>query len=503
MRPKGNAPDLATQGYMHLRQGDEQRALACFKEALSTGPDTPQLHHEVGRLLLRRGDHEQAWHHLQHACAADTATADTWCDLGSAALETGQFDAAEAALKRALNLNPGHIIALYTHGTLNRLRHQYEAALEDFNRAIQADPKSVAALIAAAACEADRGNLEPAVKLLENGLRSEPNNAALHQNLALILLRFGELERGFDEYEWRLGDGAYNSPPGHPTPSPWHGQDLTNSHLLIWLEQGLGDQILNSTMIPEAARRAKHCTVEANSRLVPLLQRSFPDVTVIAHESAEAQAIAPDYQSAGWSLARYTRSTWNAFPKFAPRLVPDGRLSRQLQRKYKDLSKNRPLIGFSWKSRGRAGAHKTPPLDAWKSLLSQLDGYFLNLQFDATPEEIKYIREMTGDRFLHDQDLDQSGNLDILAAQIEAVDMIVTVSNTTTHLAGALGKPSWALIPEGYASFWYWFRNRADSPWYPALQLIRQPEPGDWRGAVDQAHKAISNSLRTQGPLPS
>ncbi len=222
---------------------------------------------------------------------------------------------------------------------------------------------------------------------------------------------------------------------------------------------------------------ASDVILESEPRLVPLLARSFPQITVIARSDPPApQAARAATQIAAGSLGQYLRAEAAAFPRRDHYLRADTARAREFRARLLGADKT-SLIGISWVSKNRAfGARKTCALKEMEPLwqAAGADTRFVDLQYGDTAAE----RAAAGLDLAHLPDLDLTHDIDGLAALIAACDMVITVSNTTAHLAGALGVPTCVLIAKGSGRLWYW--GPSPSPWYPQATLFKQSEVGPW-----------------------
>jgi hypothetical protein len=253
----------------------------------------------------------------------------------------------------------------------------------------------------------------------------------------------------------------------------------------LWAEQGIGDQILHGSMIADLASSALAVTLEVDRRLVPLFRRSFPRVTLVPYKTPPAAGAGDhDCQAPLGSLGRWLRPSFESFPRRSF-LEPDPRRRDEYRHR---LTGERTVVGISWKSANREfGPHKSMALRDWLPILRVPCLRFVDLQYGDTASERRDAEQHAGARIEHLPDLDLHGDLDGLAALCAACDLVITTSNVTAHVAGALGRPVWQMVPTGIGRLWYWFSNRADSPWYPGMRLFDQTAPGRWRetlGAV-------------------
>ena len=153
-----------------------------------------------------------------------------------------------------------------------------------------------------------------------------------------------------------------------------------------------------------------------------------------------------------------------------------------------------PLVGISWMTTKsfKYADSKSIPLHLWRGILSTPQAKFVSLQYGDAAEEIANMNEMLDDKLIRDTDIDPNSDLDDFAAQVAAMDLVITTSNTTAHIAGALNIPALVLTPLGFGGFWHWFLDRDDSPWYPSVRLLRQAKRGEWGEVLERAAAALT-----------
>jgi hypothetical protein len=264
--------------------------------------------------------------------------------------------------------------------------------------------------------------------------------------------------------------------------------------LLVWGEQGLGDQILHAGMVPDLGGRAGSVILEAEPRLVPLFARSFPDVKVIAR-GPKLFAGAIDAQIPSGSVGQFVRTSWDAFPRRRTGyLVAD---EARVERLRAQVARGGgAAIGLSWISKNPTHERaKSAALRDFEALMRAPGLRFVDLQYGNTTSERGALARDLGVRIEHIDEIDNTNDIDGLAALIAACDAVVTVSNTTAHLAGALGKPVWVLVPHGRAHLWYWFDDGDDSPWYPRVQVRRQKLGQTWAQLIASIVGEVESGL--------
>jgi hypothetical protein len=292
----------------------------------------------------------------------------------------------------------------------------------------------------------------------------------------IALLTTGRLAEGWPRYNERLFTDKTKIHRRSEPPPYWKGEDLTGKTIYVWPEQGLGDQIIYGTMLPDLIARAGRVYFESKSRLEQVFRRSLPGALVLSNDSEETKTAvtAADYQIPLGSLGVYFRRRFEDFPRRAEYLKPDPEKVARFRARYEQLASGRRIVGLSWKSKKpRGGAGKSTRLMEWEPLLRTPDVLFVNLQYGDCSAELAEVKAKLGVEVFADMDVDPMGEMDNFFAQVAALDLVISTSNTTVHVAGSINVPCWVLLPRGAGALWYWFTEREDSPWYPSLRLFR------------------------------
>ena len=249
---------------------------------------------------------------------------------------------------------------------------------------------------------------------------------------------------------------------------------------MLAYEQGLGEQIMFASHVPELLALGARLVLECEARLVPLLARSFPDVEVVAWQqpwSPSVKAADIDFHAAAGDSARWLRPGHPGAPVSAGYLKADPQRTAALRARYEALAGGRRIVGVSWHSAGvNYGTQKSMPLAALAPLFARPDIFCVSMQYGVAPAAI--------DGLFFDPEIDVTADLEAAAAQAAAMDLVVTVSNTTAHLAAAVGRPVWLMLPKAAGRLWYWFSDQARHPWYTALRPFVQTRAGVWDDVV-------------------
>ncbi len=321
----------------------------------------------------------------------------------------------------------------------------------------------------------------------------DPEHFEAPWNKALALLSTGTLGEGWDLYGARWKKQDFSSKPYVTTRPEWDG--APGVRLLIWEEQGIGDQILFGTMLPDVAATVSEAIVLTDARLVPLFGRSLPGIRFVAAEQGVSEG---DYDAhlAMGALGRHFRRSLSDLPEAA-----DGYLKADPGRASALRSSlcgpGEKLVGLSWKSRNTSiGEAKSLDLPDFLPLFRLPGIRFVNLQYGDTAAETADLGERFGVDVQTCASVDNFSDIDGLAALIEACDLVVTTSNTTVHLAGALGKTTLMILTYGGDILWYW-GNRRDgrSLWYPAVRMVAQRSLDDLAETVEEIARQAGDLL--------
>ena len=482
------------------RAADHATAEALYRSVLSRDPHEPQALYLFGLLLLETHRPDEAAECLRAALALRPDHAGTLVNLTRALLEQRQpvevLRTSEALLtqgavepeiaflrgtalnalglpslaitwfQHALARDPSHAAACLNLGNayadLDRL-HEAEAHCR---RAIGMMPTLAEAHASLGFVLTSLGRLHEAVTACDTAIVLRADFAQAHWNQAVAALLDGNFTLGFHKYEWRKKHDTFRqhfvSLPG----PEWDGGDLSGRTLLVHAEQGLGDTIQFARYLPLIAARGGRAVLACEKPLIPLL--SELPATMVAKD-----APLPRYDC--WidqmSLPRVFGTTTASIPRSSGYLRSD---ARRVDKWRRSLPRAR-RVGVAWHGNpAHSNDHRRSlPADEIKKIVSVQNVHFVNLQVGPSADEAG-LPDLSPEL----PDFAET------AALVDALDLVVTVDTSVAHVAGALGKPCWLMLP--YAPDWRWQLRRDDTPWYSSLHLFRQPRPGDW-GAVTDA----------------
>ncbi len=496
MAEQGSPQSLLLEAQQQAEAGDFEGAESSLAEVLAGRPEDPGANTLLGLILVKSGRFGEAIAPLRLALRGRPEDAQLWNALGVACGQTFDAEQAREAFARVAALQPGSPQAHFNLALAARRCGDAAGAVAAYREALRLKPDWPAGFSNLSSAYREGGDFDAAVAACEKAIEIDPGYAPAWHNLALALFLKGDLPRAWEAHRWRFKNPNVVAVKQRPfAQTPWLGEDLAGRRLLIWGEEAVGEEVMFASMIPDAVARAGDCILECEPRLVPLYERSFPAATVVARRDppdpvAEDPAI--DYQVGIADLAGPLRADWADFPSPPSFLAVDEALRDRLRQRYRARGDG-PLIGLSWYSANpRVGLPRSLGLRQWIPILQAIPATFVNLQYGDCSEGLADVKDRAGIEIIHDPEIDQLQNMDDFAAQNAALDLVISISNTTCMVSAAVGTETWTLLPRGFGLYWYWFEGRDTSPWFPGMTLFRQDRPGDWQGVIARIAAALA-----------
>lgn len=522
----GASPDDA--GAMHLlgvalgAGGLHAAALPWLERAIAVGGAEPALLHDYGMTLRALGRLGEAARAFRLAVEGNPADADSWFALGTTRLSLEHYDVATAALRTAAKLAPARAdirdalsLALAGLGLAEQRSGAFGAARLALSEAVRYAPENARTraylgnvlrdlgLFAEAHGEFARaralapedaevianqglawqhaGDLDQAITCYRRAIELEPASEPLQSNLAQALLLAGRLEEGWATFEHRFIDleaaAQIASLPG----TRWRGESVAGKNLILRCEQGLGDTIQFARYVPLLALKGARVSLVGPRRLARLMA----GLDGLSAYLVEDQVLpAADLNAPLFSVPHLLGGA--EIPAQVPYLSAEPDLIARWDARLGRNEKSRRRIGVAWQGNPAYGMDylRSIPVDQMAELIDRIDARFISLQRGADAN----APIATGSEDLG-ADLDRDHAFIDTAAVMATLDLVITSDTAIAHLAGALGRPVWILLP--FAPDWRWRLGRADSDWYPTMRLFRQPHPGDWRGVMAAVRAAL------------
>jgi len=486
----GFAAAIANLAGALLEEDKPEDAVVFFAQACEASPDDPDILCGYAKALASLGRLQQSVSCLR--CARDISpdNPDILVNLGAALQADGKTDEAIASFEAAIAINPEFVEAHYNLGLALQERGRLEGAVLSYGRALKIDPIHIMSHVNLGGALMSLGRIDAAIASQRRAIAIDPDHGEAHHSLGLVLLLQGNLEQGWAEYQWRWKTRKHGELRQFPQPS-WQGQPLDAKTVLVWAEQGVGDEIMFAGMIADLQARGASVVVQSDPRLLPVFERSLAGVTCIAKKTPpgnEGLSERIDFQTPGGNLGRWLRASPEAFPDRRSYLAADPEKRERLRAQYQGHARGDAggiLVGMAWSSKNKEmGLDKSVGLMDMAPLTRISGVTLVDLQYGDTGGERKAFEKITGCSIIHDDAIDQMKDLDAFAAQVAAMDLIISVSNTTVHMAGALGVPTWVMLNAVPLKFW--MLERSDSPWYPSVRLFRQQTPGHWGDVIER-----------------
>jgi len=463
-------------------QGCIREALECFRCAAELEPQSAEAQNNVGNALRELGLAEQALAPLERALELRPDFPEAVLNLAGVLEALGRLDEAAAHLSALLERNPDFAEARTNLGNLLARQGRLHEALRQLERAVRNKPGLAAAWNNLGAMHERLGDPERAIACYREAVRLDPCFAEAHLNLGMASLLLGRFQQGWLEYEWRLRVPA--AKPSRFSKPLWDGSGAQGLRILLTCEQGLGDAIQFVRYVPLLAERGAVVYLECHWRLAPLLKSVRGLAGLVPAGSAPPSF---DAHLPLMSLPRIFGTDLETIPAEVPYLgVPPEQVARW--RAWIEQRAGGLRVGLCWASNasGKNAGVRSMQFKELAPLFGIPGIVFFSLQRGPGAAEI--AQAPPGWRIL-DLEAEARGILDTAAA-ILSLDLVISVDTMVAHLAGALARPVWTLLP--FAPDFRWLRDRTDSPWYPTMRLFRQPAPGQWSELVEQVAGALA-----------
>jgi len=493
-----------TRAEFHVNLGNAQSALeewneaaAAFRRAADLAPDNADAHANLGIALHHLDQPEQAAAAQRIATELRPDVAHIWANLAAAQVDWGDSDAALKSARKALALDPKLPGAYNSVGLALAAKGMHEEAMVAYETAIRLQPHYHKAYNSLGTLLHAQGRFSEALNAYAEAVTLAPHYSEAQWNKGILHLLLGEFEPGWRGYEHGLDVKRARAYVPSRHIRMWKGEATSGKSILVVGEQGIGDEIMFASVLLDLIERGTTCLVRADSRLHPLLRRSMKGLTLLSRDKAalfHVEKPTIDFLAPMGSLCRWLRPNLASFPSRPGYLKADPAQVDTLRSRYRERFGDRPIIGISWRGgTGRVANVRSISLSAWAPILAQRGLGFVNLQYGDCRADLATATRDLGVEIFHDDVVDPLKNLDDFAAQTAAMDLVISIDNSTVHMAGALNVPVWVLLPT--VPDWRWMLGRSDSPWYSSVRLFRQATAGDWLPAIDRVAEELRRTL--------
>ena len=461
-----------------------------YLDLLALDPENGPALATLGLLYLETEKYEDAIRTLPLALLQNPFDYFSMNNLGLAYQRMRQPEKAMAMFFSAIGCNTDYLQAYYNLGNVYMDLDDLEAAITWYTKALRIQPDNAQAHRETGKLYLKKLDLAQARHHFESSLDLAPDDIQSRLSLATTCLMQGDFESGWYHYKWRFKEGRIREQayPHRFNIPRWHGKPFPGKRLIVHCEQGLGDTIQFSRFLPIVKALGGLVTFQVQPQLMPIFQ-GFPGVDHLEKLSSESMELAPaDFYVPLLDLPSHLNITPSTIPNSIPYLTPrPEKIALWRDR----INCEKFKIGLVWSGNPNHINDHNRSCDVldFQEIINFDGVQCYSLQKELSPRDSERVGHLEG--FIH---LGQHfRDFCDTAAAISCLDLVITVDTAVAHLAGAMGKPTWVLLP--YLPDWRWMLHRDDSPWYPTVRLFRQPIAGDWQNTIRFVSKAIKKEL--------
>jgi tetratricopeptide (TPR) repeat protein len=483
---------MVNRGVAQRLAGHFEASEQSYRSAISRHPELQQARINLGNLLRAQSRFTEAEVEYKQALGGVRTDAQVYNDLGVILLKQRDGTHALEYLNRAREMDSHNAELLSNIGMAHELMLQLPIAAEMYRQALTLKPDSAPICRNLGLALYGLRELRQSVAVYRQALQIAPEDADTRINLAYSLFSLGDLEDAWKEYDRRTQPSGEVSRSQAFDAREWRGEDLTGKSLLVWGEQGIGDQVWLASLLPDLVNRLGSkgkLVFECAPKLQVLLQRSFPQVTVVAVQNPPHIATKDvSFQVAAGKLGGYLRSSFDDFHQLPAYLFADTARVEFWRSKLAALGPGLK-VGICWRSNNSSGrrAEFVTAIADWIDILRVPGVEFVNLQYDECAKELALAKELTGVPIRHFGELDMFDDLDETSALMTALDLVISTPTAVSLLATALGVPTWQL---NYIEDWRAF-GRDSNPWFPSLRSWNRPWDETWPQVLTRVALAL------------
>jgi tetratricopeptide (TPR) repeat protein len=476
----------ALRGYALQEAGRIAEAEQVFVALLRSDPRDFYALHQLGLICCGRNQFAEAVLLLATAVELRPGAAEALCNLGLALRGLKRHEEAVEACDAALAIDPNHAAAHHNRGNALADLDRHEEAAAAHARAVALGPDSAESLYGLGNALRELRRHDEALATYRRALELAPGRTDIRFNIALTQLLTGALREGFAGYDHRFDKPEFAELRGRFATPAWRGDEpVAGRTVLLHPEQGMGDVIQCVRYAPLLAAQGARVIAAVTAPLQPLLA-GMPGIEAVVWDRSAPPA--HDLHCPYLSLPRAFGTTLETIPATVPYLAAPADRARAWETRLAALPLPRPRVGLVWA--GNPGfandRHRSIPLSTLAPLLATAGVQFVSLQRDLREGDETALQRLPNLVQLGEELRDFADT----AAVIASLDLVISVDTAVAHLAGALGKPVWILLPR--SPDWRWMLDREDSPWYPTARLFRQPRTGDWSSVVVRLGDALA-----------
>jgi len=474
-----------------LNRYDE--ALNNFDQALLFNPNFVEAFYNKAWMLQKLKKFNDAIINYKKAITLNPQYAEAFNNLGTTFHEMKCYEDAIINYKKAITLNPQYAEAFNNLGTTFHEMKCYEDAIINYKKAITLNPQYAEACRNKAGTLTSLKRFEDAIFFYDKAIGLDPSMNEAYINKSLINLRLCNFSEGWSNYEYRRANPILKKSNNTQT---YLLKDISELEKIFLIEeQGIGDKILYASLLHDLDNKNFDIFLETDERLMPIFKRSFKYIKICDKKNRPDTSLFKTSFGIG-SLPSFLRKNIESFKNQKIRFLESDQEKKIKFRKILKNSSSKQICGLAWRSSNKqTGENKSIGLENFSTLSSLPNTLFVNLQYQVSDEEIKFLRDRCKIEIINFKDVDIFNDIDSLFSLVDACDFVLTSSNVTVHIAGSLGKKTYLVVPNENGKLWYWHEKHSRSIWYPNVQIFNQSNNDNWQKPITDICKKILKEI--------
>ena len=410
--------------------------------------------------------------------------------IGLAHFKIKEFNLAKTMFFKILDINNSNDEAFMMLGNCHEKLGDLSQAKSCYDKSLSINPNNIVTINNIAAWYFINGDMLKTEKFYNLSINKNKNNSDARYYLSLCQLAQSNYNEGWLNFEYRWLANEYNSQK-FKSDLPKFKFNTNKKNLLVWKEQGVGDQVLFMRFLKDIQPYVDNLYVKIDKRLHPIIKRSFPEILFFD----QGKSLYLDCQISLGDLAGFFVKDNSYFIDNKNHYIfSDPIIKKKLEKEIKN--ENKFLCGISWISKtDEIGINKSITLEILKPVLKIENIEFIDLQYSDTSIEREKFYNENKIKIKKIENIDNFNDLNGLSSLIDVCDFVITISNTNAHIAGSLGKKTFLLLPKGKGRLWYWITKKKKSVWYPKIEIVEQEEVGRWQTVIKKLQKKVREHL--------
>lgn len=470
------------KGVIYREIGRYDEAISSLQKAHNLEPRNIKIIIEISLLFIDQRKYDVAKKIIELGLSYEKSNTELLSTLGLLHQAQDNFQTALDIYDNLLSSSENVISALIRKGNLLSEKLKFELALDCFNKVLKIETKNLPAKIGIGNIFNYKNDYPSAIKYFNDVLKTDPNNFEANLNISYSYFQMMNFPMGWYHYEWRWANINLASPKLDSNRPTWNGQTKFKT-LYIWYEQGMGEQIICSSVFTHLKNYEGRIIVSLPSKLIPLFERSYPKILFIS--DLNCRDFDFEYQISIFGLMKFFVSNFEDIGNVQlNNLIINAFQKRQLLQKYK--INNQQICGVSWLSLNSSiGKNKSISFNQIQHIFKNTKYSFINLQHGIKKEEVS-----TSD-LIFIEEVNLYDDIDSVASLISMCNIVVTISNTIAHIAGSLSIETYLLLPYGRGRLWYWLETNGKSVFYPSVTIFNQTDSGDWHEPINKINDLL------------